>query len=322
MKLFIKIVGIALLLIVVLLAGGFFYIKSALPDVGPPPDVKAPVSMEAIQRGEYLANHVTVCMDCHSERNWNKFAGPLVEGTLGKGGDVFPEEAGFPGTFYPPNLTPYNLASHTDGEIYRAITTGVKKNGEPIFPLMPYPTYGNMTKDDVLAIIAYIRTLEPIENKVAESTPSFPFSLIMRTIPQPATPTESGNFKNSLELGKYLTKIAACADCHTPNEKGEPLPGMDFAGGMEFSLPTGGTVRTSNITPHPSTGIGSWTREEFINRFKFYEHNDSLFTQRGEFNTLMPWKMYAGMKEEDLGAIYDFLKTQKPVENLVVRFTQ
>jgi hypothetical protein len=75
-------------------------------------------------------------MDCHSTRDWNLLSGPIIPGTEGKGGDIFPEEGGFTGNFYSSNITPAGIQDWTDGELYRLITTGVKKDGEPIFPIL------------------------------------------------------------------------------------------------------------------------------------------------------------------------------------------
>lgn len=260
-------------------------------------------------------------MDCHSVRDWSKFSGPITPGTYGSGGDVFDEKMGFPGTFYAKNITPHNLENWTDGELYRVITTGVTKDGQPLFPVMPYPAYGKMDPDDVASIIAYIRTLEPIATETPDSKANFPMNFIMRTVPQPAEPMERPSPRDTLAYGKYLTTIAACADCHTPQLQGAPVEGLYMAGGFEFEMP-GGTVRSANLTPHKRTGIGSWSKEQFVNRFKQHDvPADSLLdVAPNQFNTPMPWNMYAGMKHEDLEAIYLYLQSIEPVENLVTRF--
>lgn len=76
-----------------------------------------------------------------------------------KGGEFFGPDLGFPGEFYSRNLTPANLRGWTDGEIFRAITAGVNKEGEALFPVMPYRNYSKMDKEDIYDIIAYLRTL-------------------------------------------------------------------------------------------------------------------------------------------------------------------
>src|SRR6478609_8409956 len=152
------------------------YVKYELPDVGDPEDLKVESTPERLQRGEYLANNVCVCMDCHSTRDWSKFSGPLVEGTLGKGGERFDQDMGLPGVFLSKNITPHGISRYTDGELFRVITTGVNKEGKAMFPLMPYPYYGRMDKEDIYSIIAYVRSITTIENNVEQSTPDFPMN--------------------------------------------------------------------------------------------------------------------------------------------------
>jgi hypothetical protein len=98
---------------------------------------------------------------------------------------------------------------------------------------------------------------------------------------------------------------------------------MSFAGGQEFRLPPHGyRVRTANITPDADTGIGTWTEQQFVDKFKAFEApDDHVLTDAGQRqNTVMPWRMYAGMTREDLAAIYAFLRSQKPVTNRVEKW--
>lgn len=317
-----KIIGWILGIIILIVGGGYIYLYAAFPAVEPPPDITVEGTDQQVERGKYLAEHVAVCIDCHSNRDWTKFSGPIKPGTFGRGGDAFTEEFGFPGTFYARNITPYNLKSWTDGEIYRTITTGVTKDGRPMFPVMPYPYYGKMDPDDVRAIIAYIRTLEPIEYEPPASEANFPMNLILRTIPEPPDPIERPSPEDSVAYGEYLTNIAGCVECHTPQVQGVDIEGMYLAGGFEFQMPFG-MVRSVNITPHNQTGIGRWTKEMFVKRFKQYDVPvDSLQdVEDNQFNSIMPWQMYGGMKEQDLEAIYTYLQTVEPVENAVTRFT-
>jgi mono/diheme cytochrome c family protein len=298
-------------------------LKFKYPAVGPAPQIKVDTSPTQIERGKYLANHVAVCVDCHSQRDWNMFAGPLIPGTEGKGGEEFNEEYGFPGTFYSRNITPAGIGNWTDGEIYRAITSGVSKNGKPFFPVMPYMNYNTMATEDVYAIIAYLRTLKPVENKVPPSSPNFPINFILRTMPQPAHPQARPDKADVLAYGKYLTNIAACDGCHTPQEKGKAIEGMYLAGGFAFPLAGGGVVRSANLTPDKETGIGRWSRESFISRFKTYADSSmqKIPAEKGKMNTFMPWIMYSGMSEEDLGAIFTYLQSVPAISNEVVKFT-
>jgi hypothetical protein len=80
-----------LVLLVVMILALVIYVKQFLPDV-PLKDIKVEITSERIERGRYLANHVMVCMDCHSTRDWTKFAGPLVPGPK-EGGERFDQAA-------------------------------------------------------------------------------------------------------------------------------------------------------------------------------------------------------------------------------------
>jgi mono/diheme cytochrome c family protein len=316
-KVILWIVGVFIIFIFL----GLGYLKFFKPNIELK-EIEVEITPERIERGEYLANHVMVCMDCHSVRDWSLYSGPITPGTFGAGGDEFTEEMGFPGDFYAPNITPYALASWTDAEIYRAITSGVDKDGNPLFPLMPYHSYGKADTEDIYSVIAYVRSLKSVKNDVPESKPSFPMSLIMHIIPQEAQPVKLPSKSNKVEYGKYLATVAACADCHTPFEKGQPVEGMQFAGGREFQM-SFGTLRGPNITPDVATGIGSWTKDVFVNRFQAYDsiHKLEKVSGQNELNTLMPWNMYGSMESDDLEAIYTYLKSLDPIENQVEKVT-
>jgi mono/diheme cytochrome c family protein len=324
MKKLMKIFGIILVVVVVVLVGASIYMKNAFPKVSPPPNLKVEITPGRVERGKYLANHVTVCIDCHATRDWSKFSGPVIPGTEGKGGERFDETMGFPGEFYSKNITPYGVSTWTDGELFRAITSGVNRNGEPFFPVMPYPGYSHLDPEDIYSIIAYIRTLAPIKNDVPESAANFPMNFILRTIPKDANFTKMPDKSNIEAYGKYLVTASACIDCHTQFEQGSFVEGMEFAGGREFQFPTGEVLRSSNISPDNETGIGKWTKDEFINKFKSFDKPEmrNVPVKAGEFNTIMPWTMYGGMTVEDLSAIYSYLRTVKAINNEVEKFSK
>jgi mono/diheme cytochrome c family protein len=320
-----RILAVTLGFIVFLAIAGFGYIKLALPNVGSAPELTLKTDTTQIARGAYLANHVAVCVDCHSERNWAVVGGPIIPGTEGKGGERFTHDMGFPGNYYARNITPAHLSGWSDGEIYRAITTGVSKDGHALFPVMPYLNYGQVDPEDIKAIIAYVRTLKPIENpSIPTSQSDFPMNLIINTLSTESTGSTRPALADSVAYGKYVLTFASCGECHTPvDDKGQPLPGMALAGGRTFAMPPG-TVRSANLTPDPETGIGNWTKEAFIARFKAAAKDDfrhPATLQHANFNTVMPWQMYSGMSEQDLGAIFAYLKSVKPVKNTVTLFT-
>ncbi len=319
MKIFLKILGWLVVIVIVVIGVVLSYVKFALPSV-PAPDIKVEITPERIERGEYLANHVWVCMDCHSDRDWTQFSAPPVPGTEGSGGDEFTEEMGFPGHYYATNITPGGIGDWTDGEVFRAITSGIGKDGRALFPIMPYPYLANADREDIYAVIAYLRTLDPIEKTYPEPTSTFPMNFIINLIPAEPQLRDDIDRNDKITYGKYLAW--SCIECHTVADKGQIVEERAYAGGREFPLPLGGTVYSANITPDPGTGIGRWTEAQFIQRFKMYA--DSAYQDpavgENQFNTYMPWKMFAGMKESDLSAIYAYLQSVKPIPNQVVRF--
>ncbi len=307
---------LSLLVVVVVLMS---YVKIGLPNVGAAPVLKIDATPEKIERGRYLANHVAVCIDCHSTRDWTKLTAPIVPGTLGVGGEKFDETIGLPGSIYSANITPYNLKDWTDGEIFRAITTGVKKDGSAIFPIMPYNRYREMDKEDIYAIIAYIRTLPGKQSVTPERTLDFPVNFIVNTIPEKAS-LKTIPAPNTAAYNEYIINAAACFNCHTDEKEGKWV-GEPFAGNRAFQMP-GGSVYSGNITPDKETGIGNWTKDAFIARFKAYADSGYVppAVPTNSFQTVMPWTMYAGMKTSDLEAIYNYLQTVKPVRNPVTKF--
>lgn len=281
---------------------------------------------KVVARGAYLANHVTGCMDCHSKRDFTKYAGPVIQGTEGGGGEVFDHNLleALPGTLYAKNITPDNetgIGTWTDDDILKAITQGINKKGDTLFPLMPYANFNRMAKEDLLSIIAYIRTLKPISNKVPERQLMIPISMaypgpaLQASVDNNVRPSESDRVK----YGEYLITMADCAACHTQFVKGQPDFSRMYAGGNTFTLPTY-KVNTSNITPDSATGIGTWTEERFLNKFIPFREEKAYNFVVGKENTIMPLPFYAGMKDDDLKAIYAYLKTVKPVKNLVEKY--
>jgi hypothetical protein len=181
---------------------------------------------------------------------------------------------------------------------------------------MPYQAYGKMDKEDIYSIIAYIRTLPAKETTYPERKLDFPLSLIVNTIPQKSDLKPMPSPSDTLAYGAYLVNASACKDCHSQEEKGKLVEGMEFAGGRAFDFGFA-KVTSANITPDKETGLGNWTKEQFVQRFKMYDagvYKAQSVTQK-DFNTIMPWLMYSGMKTSDLEAVYVYLQSLKPVKN-------
>jgi len=278
---------------------------------------------KVIERGKYLANHVALCIDCHSQRDYNRFSGPPKAGTEGMGGEIFDQKLGLPGVLYARNITPDTLngiGKWTDEEIAKAITMGISKNGDTLFPLMPYPHYNTMSKDDLYSIIAYIRTLKPNSNKVPGRKLFIPMALAYPPL-RSASPENNvkPDVSDMVKYGEYMVNSAACMDCHTPMGKGQFVMQKYMAGGRTFDLGIF-KVTAGNITPDSLTGIGKWTEEIFLDKFKLYRDHAAYASNPGKNNSIMPWTMYAGMDDFDIKAIYRYLRTLPPVNNLVEKY--
>ncbi|MEA2970498.1 MAG: hypothetical protein QOE78_3759, partial [Alphaproteobacteria bacterium] len=125
-----------------------------------------PQSFEDIERGRYLAI-AGDCAACHTARGGKPFAGGV------------PIETPF-GKVVAPNITPdreTGIGAWTDDEFRRAVQEGIGRDGELLYPAMPYPAYAKVAPDDVLAIRAYLATVEPASNKVAVNQLPLPFRI-------------------------------------------------------------------------------------------------------------------------------------------------
>jgi mono/diheme cytochrome c family protein len=165
------------------------------------------------------------------------------------------------------NITPdleTGIGSWSADEFYRAMHHGVNRHGQDMFPTMPYDFYTKVTRDDVDAIFAYLKTVKPAKNAVDVNHLHFPFSLrktmaVWRELffsegPFKPDPTMSAAWNR----GAYLVEgLGHCSDCHSPrNLLGGIEKGKDF---------TGGTIDgwfAMDITADISTGLGSWAVDE------------------------------------------------------------
>ena len=136
-------------------------------------------SPELIGRGDYLVNHVVGCVLCHSEREWNYFSGPIKANRDGGGGKIYDESNGFPGHLRASNITPSALGEWSDGEIAHAIVAGVNRDGDALFPVMPYPYFSSLCKDDLMAVVSYVRTLEPLPHTKHARRLNFPLNFVV-----------------------------------------------------------------------------------------------------------------------------------------------
>jgi len=249
--------------------------------------VRPPLEFRAagpVERGRYLYENLMDCDGCHQ-----------------RAGAPMPPEKDIPGRLVAPNLTPdfeTGLGRWTDGEKIRAIREGISRNGRPLFPAMPYRNYRRLTDADAAALVAYMNTFEPRRNALPRSRVNFVVRSYVRSWPRPAEAAP-------MEPGEYLATLASCVDCHSPLRRGRPIPSRLFAGGRIFD----GGARSPNITPDPESGIGRWSEQDFVNRFRLW--------RPGGKPSPMPWSGLSRLDEADLRAIYRYLRAQKPVRTRV-----
>ncbi len=313
--------GSGLLALAVGIAG--LYYALFLPQQRPPADLRVELTAERIERGRYLTVNVLQCIDCHSERDWNYYGGPPLEpigagrscmdrNTVATGVNAGQET--FPGRLCIRNITPdpeTGLGNWTDGEIIRAVREGVSRNGEGLFPIMPYHIYRHVADEDMQAVVAYLRTMVPVKSVWPERQVDFPMSTLIQLWPEPLDgPVPLPARSDRIAYGEYLATVARCKFCHTPKDPRsmEGKPGRDYAGGMPFFL-NGKTMYTMNLTPHES-GLGAWSKAQFIERFKMYAEPIPVSPAD---NTLMNWNAFAGMTADDLSMLYEFFMTLPPV---------
>jgi mono/diheme cytochrome c family protein len=316
MKRFLKISFAIVLCLIVLLAVGITLTIGWRPFIGPR---VRPLTNRVFERtperwarGKYIVENLAACSDCHSPHDWTKHDNPIPPGMEGAGED-FSIMTGLPGRVVVPNLTPdmeTGSGTWSDDALARAIREGIGHDGRTLFPLMPYERYRIMPDEDVASVIVYLRSLPPVRNPLPNTDIIFPVKYLMRSAPQPITdPVPAPDLSDPVKRGAYLVTIASCRDCHTPMDKGQPLPNMDLSGGQVFEGPWG-RVASANLTPDPS-GIPYYDETLFLQAIR------TGYVKARPLNQIMPWRNYSGMTDDDLKAIFAYLKTVKPIHHVV-----
>jgi hypothetical protein len=311
-----KLLAWTVVVLAVVLAMGITFTIGWRPFIGPRARTLTARKFEStparLARGEYLVNSVTDCMGCHAEHDWTAHDAPVVPGTLGSGQDMTLLKGLFPGRVYAPNITPdpeTGAGNWSDDQLARAIREGVGHDGRALFPFMPYPDYRSLSDEDLASIIVYIRSLPPVRKQRPKTELIFPVKYLIRSVPESLdAPVPEPDLSTPEKRGKYLVTIAGCSDCHTPQDAhGQPLPGMDFAGGLILDGPWG-RVASANITPDPSSGIDGAI---------FMQAVLTGYVGPRKLSQIMPWHVYRGMTGDDVASSYAYMKTIKPVQHHV-----
>ena len=263
-------------------------------------------------RGKYLVENVSSCMDCHSPHDWTKHDAPITSGMEGAGGDMSVVN-GLPGHVVAPNLTPdpeTGAGNWSDDALARAVREGIGHDGHTLFPMMPYGHFRRLPDEDVASVVVFLRSLPAVRNSLPSTEIIFPVKYLIRSAPEPImAPVPPPNLSDPVKRGAHLVDIAGCTDCHTPQERGQPVAGMEFGGGQIFEGPWG-RVATANLTPDAS-GIPFYDEALFIQTIR------TGTVKARTLNQIMPWFVYRNMTDDDLKAIFAYLRTLTPVKHIV-----
>jgi hypothetical protein len=272
-----------------------------------------------LARGKYLVEGLLQCTLCHSDTDFSKRPTEPLPGTRG-GGHVFDRAQVFgPGSrIVASNLTSdpqYGAGKWADSEFVRALRQGIGHDGRTLFPMMPYRYFRSLSDEDLAAVIVYERSLTPVHTE--RPTTLLPES-VTRTL-HPLPPVDrvpEPDKSDAISYGKYLVNGAHCEHCHTPHDENENLiSGLEFSGGQVFTGPFGPggqriQVASLNLTPDPS-GISYFDEKKFIEVIR------SGSVSARPLATIMPWSYFRNLTDDDLKAIFTYLRTIKPVKHRV-----
>ena len=267
---------------------------------------------QRLERGRYTATALNGCIYCHSPHDWTAPGTPYVPGKEGAGA-VMPE-TNLPGRIVAANLTPdpeTGAGLWTDDQLARAIREGIGHDGRALFPMMPYPNLREMSDEDLASVVVYFRSLPPVRNPLPATEIIFPINYLIRGVPKPLTSpvAEIPATLDPVKRGEYLVRLVGCGNCHTPQVRGQELPGMTLAGGFTRSGPWG-SAASANLTPDPS-GV------PYYDEALFLEVMRSGFVKARPLSPAMPTMVSKNMSDDDLKAIFAYLRTLKPVQHRV-----
>ncbi len=275
---------------------------------------------ENFSHGKYLAEHVVTCVQCHTEKKDESVWGlppvaPFYTGQDCPVRDKNPAAKDRPDArlskLCAPNITPdpeTGIAGWSKNDIMNAFRDGIRPNGTPLFPVMWLNLHA-ISDEDAEAIATYIQTLQPVRHEQPGRSQAITQKLHDFVLQQlPPSPETTPPATDQVAYGGYLAEIARCKFCHTPRDgPGRSQPEKAWTGGARYPNYNDGYMYSTNLTTHEE-GIGDMSRDEFIQLFR--ERGDGL--PAGKENTVMPWVAYAGMTDEDLGAIWAKLQSLEP----------
>ncbi|MBV8368282.1 MAG: c-type cytochrome [Candidatus Eremiobacteraeota bacterium] len=281
----------AIALVVIALIGYGILVVDSNREIAAPTTAVPPVGQlghPSLQRGKHLFTAVAGCIDCH--------------GADGGGGPFISQPA--MAMLYAPNLTrgPGGVgAVYSDADYDRAIRRGIRADGTRLL-IMPSWDYAVLSDDDAASVIAYIRSLPPVDRatprvklgpvgRMLVATHQLPFDAT-RIADEGLSATPPPPPGTTLGYGEYLTRVAGCQACH----------GIHFSGGHLAGPPD--VPAAANITP---TGIGTWDETQFLRTLTTGKDPNGHY-----LNDFMPWRTIKYMTDDELITIFNYLKRVPP----------
>lgn len=296
MKKLLKWIGIVLLILAIVAFSGAYYLTTKADTLMAakfevkPPTFEIPSDSLSLLNGKKLAG---LCTECHG-KNFEGYAF-FNDPKLGK--------------IYGPNLTKGKGSAtsyYSDMDWIRAIRHGVRPNGDGLV-IMPAQDYYALSKTDLASIIAYMKTIEPVDNvteknhlttlgKILLAVGAFGEVHAAKTLDHTKPPIENAPTAGAnVEYGEYLVQISGCKTCHGPQLNGGKHPDPN-------------SPLVPNLTPKGN--LNNWSKEHFITAFRTGK------TPEGKTLNVkyMPYTAFNTLSEDDITAVYLYLKTLPAVD--------
>ncbi|SFS14041.1 Cytochrome c, mono-and diheme variants [Dyella sp. OK004] len=298
-----RLVALILLVVIGFSAYALLTVRHSGDETATQPTVAgAPAELTTPQaRGEYLTRAAD-CAACHTVPGGQAFAG----------GVAFKLPMG---TIYSTNITAdkdTGIGTWSDDEFVRAMHAGVNKEGQPLYPAFPYTSYTALSRDDILAIKAYLFSLPAIHAPARTNELSFPYNQRWAISLWNAAFLKKQRFQpeqgksEAWNRGAYLaTALGHCDECHTPRnaafalKTGQALAGTELQGWKAY-----------NITPDKDHGIGSWTDQELAS-YLSKGHAAGRGTASGPMGEVVENSLQY-LTPSDISALVAYLREVKP----------
>lgn len=253
-------------------------------------EIPIPTDEAALERGQHLVTAASVCIDCHGEN---------------LGGGIVVDDPAL-GRIVAPNLTRGRNGvgnERNDNDFVVAIRYGVLPDGRSV-RVMPADDYTHLSDPDLGAIIAYIRSLPPVDSDLPPSEIRLLGRILLATGQLPIMIAERIDLEQAggeeitagvtLDYGRYLADASGCTGCHGPGLSGGPIPGAP----PDWPL-------AANLTP--SGSVGEWSEADFIQTIR-----TGVNPAGKQLVEEMPWQNYSKMTDAELQALWLFVSSVPP----------